>query len=101
MQMYTSLHKQVLWNRRAEVLVDTVFSFGENSFQKETSWCPGNKGSGNTAGNEQGHSEDTNSVNQDRLSKGKSKDSQLRAPEWGRMSFDPNQTQNLHIYKSM
>lgn len=29
-------------------------------FQKETSWCSGNKGSGKMAENEQGHSGDTN-----------------------------------------
>jgi len=55
-----------------------------------------------STGQEQDHSVGTNSTNQDRLSNGKSKDLELRSPrESRRMSFDPNQTQNPHIYKSV
>lgn len=60
-----------------------------------------NKGSGNQAQNKQDHGVGTNSANQDRLSKDKSKDFELGAArEWRRMNFDPKQTQNPRICRS-
>lgn len=110
MQMYTSLHTGIYKQEGRSIRSHCISLWNEHApegkLEQEQEgvpcWCSWNKSSGNKARNNRDHGVGTNSANQDRLSKGKSKDFELRAPrEWRRMSFDPTQTQNPHIYKSV